>query len=90
MAPKVKVSPREDGADITIDGYIIEINIKPIETLPQEPEPPTQPTQLTIAAEAPNEAPPGPPEAQTHPHATIEGLKLDLDPYIDDLTITEE
>ena len=91
MAPRVKVSPREDGADITIDGYIIEITVKPIEVLPQEPEPPTHPTQLTgAAAEEPLEAPPGEPEAQAHPDAIIEGLKLDLNPYIDDLNITEE
>ena len=91
MAPKVKVSPREDGADITIDGYIIEITVKPIETLPPEPEPPTHPNQLTRAdAEAPVKAPPGGPEAQARPDATIEGLKLDLNPYIEDLNITED
>ena len=91
MAPKVKVSPRDDGADITIDGYIIEITVKPIETHPQEPEPPTHPTQLTgAAAEEPVEAPPGWPEAQAHPETIIEGLKLDLNSYIEDLNITEE
>ena len=91
MAPRVKVSLRDDGADITIDGYIIVITVKPIETLPQAPEPSPHPAQLTVAAgEEPAEVPPGELEAQAHPDAILEGLKLDLDPYIDDLNITEE
>ena len=50
MAPKVKVSPRDDGADITINGYIIEITVKRIEALPDVPEAPTHPLQLTGTA----------------------------------------
>jgi len=89
MAPRVKVSPRDDGADITIDGYIIEITVKPIETLPGVPEAPSHPTQVTgAAAGEPVEAPPGEPEA--HPDTVIEGLKLDLYHYIGDLNVTEE
>ena len=91
MAPKVKVSPRDDGADITINGYIIEITVKPFETLPDVPEAPTSPTQLTgTATGEPVEALSGEPEAQAHPGTVIEGLKLDLYHYIEDLNVTEE
>ena len=38
MAPKVKVSPGDDGVDITINGYIIEITVKPYEALPEATE----------------------------------------------------
>ncbi|MFH0850953.1 MAG: hypothetical protein V1924_08455 [Candidatus Bathyarchaeota archaeon] len=90
MAPKVKVSPRDDGADITINGYIIEITVKPIETLPEKPETP-HPIQLTgTTTGVPIETPPEEPEAQTHPDTTIEDLKLDLGPYLEDLYVTED
>ena len=90
MAPRVKVSPRDDGADITIDGIVIEITVKPIETQPRAPETQPHPDQLTLdAAEEPAEAPYGGFEAQD-PETVIEGLRLDLDPYMDDLNITEE
>ena len=81
MAPRVKVSPRDDGADITVDGYIIEITIKPVETPPQAPESSPHPAHLTVAAEEP---------AEPHIDTIIEGLRLDLAPYIQDLSITEE
>ena len=91
MAPRVKVSPRKDGADITIDGYIIEITVKPFETLPDVPEAPTHPIQVTgTTTGEPVEAPPGETEAQAHPDTIIEGLKLDLYYYLEDLSITEE
>lgn len=91
MAPKVKVSPRDDGADITINGYMIEITVKPFETLPVVPEAPTHPIQVTGTTTGdPVEALSGEPEAQAHPDTIIEGLKLDLYSYIEDLNVTEE
>ena len=64
--PKIKVTPKEDGAVITVDGFDIEITIKPSEEVTFEPPVPIK------------------------PGITVELVKKDLDPYLEDLDITED
>ena len=87
MSSKIKVTPRSNGAIITINGLDIEITVKPSEIPPEEREasaPPSNMAESTVKPRAPE------PAAITPSRITVESIKRDLSTYLKDLDISED
>jgi len=82
MSSKIKVTPRSNGAIITINGLDIEITVKPSEIPPEERE---APVPQSIMAESTVK-----PAAITPSRITVESIKRDLSTYLKDLDISED
>ena len=82
MSSKIKVTPKSNGAIITINGLDIEITVKPSEIPPGERE---APVPQSIMAESTVK-----PAAITPSRITVESIKRDLSTYLKDLDISED
>jgi len=87
MSPKIKVTPRSNGAIITVNGLDIEITVRPSEVPPggrEAPAPPGSMAESTVKPRAPE------PAAITPIGITAESIKRDLSAYLKDLDISED
>ncbi len=87
MSPKIKVTPRSNGAIITVNGLDIEVTVRPSEAPPGEreaPAPPSSMAESTVKPRAPE------PAAITPTGITVESIKRDLSAYLKDLDISED
>ena len=87
MSSKIKVTPKSNGAIITINGLDIEITVKPSEIPPEEREAPVPPSimaESTVKPRAPE------PAAITPSRITAESIKRVLSTYLKDLDISED
>ena len=82
MSSKIKVTPKSNGAILTINGLDIEITVKPSDVPPEEHEEPVPPSSM---AESTVE-----PAATPLLRITVESIKRDLSAYLKDLDISED
>jgi hypothetical protein len=82
MSSKIKVTPKSNGAIITINGLDIEITVRPSDVPPEEHEasaPPSSMAESTVE-----------PATITPSRITVESIKCDLSTYLKDLDISED
>ena len=82
MSSKTKVTPKSNGAIITINGLDIEITVRPTEVPTEEREasvPMSSMVESTVE-----------PAANTPSRITVESIKRDLSTYLKDLDISED
>jgi hypothetical protein len=82
MSSKIKVTPRSNGAIITINGLEIEITIRPSVVPSEEREASIQPSSIAESK--------GKPVEITPLGITVESIKRDLSMYLKDLDISED
>jgi hypothetical protein len=82
MSSKIKVTPRSNGAIITINGLEIEITIRPSVVPSEEREASIQPSSIAEST--------GKPVEITPLGITVESIKRDLSMYLKDLDISED
>ena len=87
MSSKIKVTPKSNGALITINGLDIEITVKPSEIPPEEREAPVPPSIMAESTVKPRALEPA---AITPSRITVESIKRDLSTYLKDLDISED
>ena len=87
MSSKIKVTPKSNGAIITINGLDIEITVKPSEIPPEEHEEPVPPSSMAESMVKPRALEPA---AITPSKITVESIKRDLSTYLKDLDISED
>jgi len=82
MSSTIKVTPRSNGAIITINGLDIEITVRPSEVPPEEREASAPPRSHVEATVEPAATPPS--------RITVESIKRDLGTYLEDLDVSED
>ena len=82
MSSKIKVTPKSNGAIITINGLEIEITVRSSEVPPEEREAPVPPSSMAESTVKP--------AAITPSRITVESIKRDLSTYLKDLDISED
>jgi hypothetical protein len=87
MSSKIKLTPKSNGAIITINGLDIEITVKPSEASPEEHEAPVPPSSMIKSTVKPCTREPA---ATTPLRITVESIKRDLSTYLKDLDISED